>query len=215
MLPDQERNLYLQRLRQLERLGLAMPFEYHLLNSRPCEIEVEQCAIELDCPVIDLPDEQTLFVVWVSLWAQRPDVRLYDFRFEPPWPDRNFQMLPNFAESCVGEAYVLPNQLSYPRADILNFRFGKTGWRLPSTRVEGVLCALSGTPIPREYQHGASIPVEVKFFGKSGQQLASTSVVLWADRWDERTVTRSTAKPAAAVDEADSGVDARPGVGRR
>ena len=58
-----------------------MPFEFHLLNSRPCEVIVEQCASELDCPVIELPDEQTLFVVWLDVWAERPGVRLYDFRF--------------------------------------------------------------------------------------------------------------------------------------
>jgi hypothetical protein len=137
-------------------------------------------------------------------------VRLYDFRFEPPWPDRNFETLPSFAESCIGEAYILPNQLTYPRADILNFYFGKTGWRLPCTRVEGALCALSTTPIPEKFKHGASIPVEAKFFGRSGQQLASASLVLWADRWHEPAVTRPAAEPPVAVNVADPVVAARP-----
>ena len=136
-------------------------------------------------------------------WNERVDCHsrhLYDYRFEPPWPDRNFEMLPSFKESCKGEAYILPNEVALPRADILNFCFGKTGWRLPFTRIEGALCALSTTPIPEEFKHGALIPVEVKFFGKAGQQLAAASVVLWADRWREPAVTRPTARPPIGVD---------------
>ena len=159
---------------------------------------------------IDLQDGRTLYVVWLSLVAERPRVHLYDYRFEPPWPDRNFERLPNFIESCIGEAYVLPNDLTYPRVDGLNSRFGKTGWRLPCTRVEGVLCALSATPIPEECRDGASITVGLKFFGRSGQQLAATSVVHWADRWVEPAVTRPAAEPPVAVDVADATVAARP-----
>lgn len=100
---------------------------------------------------------QTLFVVWVSLWAERPGVRVYDFRFEPPWPDRDFRVLPTFADSHFADQYALPGGLEFAREDVLNLNLGKSGWRLPSTRAEGVLCALSGTPIPKKYKHGASI----------------------------------------------------------
>ena len=135
-------------MRQLTRLGLAMPFEFGLVDDQASQVVVEQAAPDIECPIVDLQDGRTLYVVWLSLVAERPGVHLYDYRFEPPWPDRNFAMLPSFSDSCIGEAYVLPNRLEYPRADILNFRFGKTGWRLPYTRVEGVLCALSATSIP-------------------------------------------------------------------
>jgi hypothetical protein len=151
-----------------------------------------------------------LYVVWLSLAPERRGVHLYDYRFEPPWPDRNFEMLPSFTESCIGEAYVLPNDLTYPRADILNYRFAKTGWRLPCARVEGVLCALSRTPIPKEYKHGASIPVGVKSFSRSGQELAAASVVLWADRWVEARSDPANPEAACPVDVADPAVAARP-----
>jgi hypothetical protein len=208
---SQMRKVYADRLRQLSQLGLPTPLECGSVDNQTSDIAIEQVALDIECPIIDLRDGRTLYVVWLALVAERPGVLLYDYRFEPPWPDRNFETLPTFTESRIGEAYVLPNDLAYPRADVLNFRFGKTGWRLPCTRVEGVLCALSATPIPEEYRHGASIRVGLKFFGRSGQRLASTSVVLWADRWVEPAVTRSTAKPAVEVDEADFVVDARPG----
>jgi hypothetical protein len=114
------------------------------------------------------------------------------------------------ADSHVGEYYRLPNGLEYPREDVLNLNFLKTGWCLPCTRVEGVLCALSATPIPQEYRHAASITVGVKFFGRSGRQLAATSVVLWADRWHQRAVIRASTKPTVAGDEADPGATGRP-----
>ena len=60
-----------KKLRQLERLGLLLSFEDQFLGHQPYQLEVEQCASELDCPVMDLPDNQTLFVVWLSLWAER------------------------------------------------------------------------------------------------------------------------------------------------
>ena len=81
----------------------------------------------------------------------------------------------------------------FPREDILNLNIGRAGWRVPCTRVEGLLCACSATPIPKEYPHGARIPVTVRFFGKSGRQLAEAPVIVWADRWDER----ATKQPAA------------------
>jgi hypothetical protein len=208
MLLDQERKLYLQRLQQLEQLGLAMPFGFHMVASRPREIEVEQCANEQDCPVIDLPDNRTLFVVWVSLWAERPGVQLSDFRFEPPWRDHGFVRLPNFADSHVGVYYCLPGGLEYPREDVLNVNFLKAGWRLPSIRVEGVLCALSDTPIPEGYKHGALIPVTVRFFNRAGQQLAEATVTFWADRLThhpqkvQHTAEGRSAKPRSAPNAA-------------
>ena len=181
-----DRKAWGERLRQLERLGLLLSFEHQLLGHQPSEVEVGQCANELDCPVMDMPNEQTLFVVWVSLWAERPGVRLYDFRFEPPWRDHGFVRLPSFADSHIGEGYCLPDGLGYSREAVLNFNFLKAGWRLPNTRVEGVLCALSDTPIPVEYKHGALIPVRVRFFDRAGPQLAEATVTLWADRLTHR-----------------------------
>jgi hypothetical protein len=186
MLTSHRQKKRLERLRQLEQLGFSMPFEFSLLDSRPCEVTVEQCESELECPVMDLPDGQTLFIVWLSLWAERPGVRLYDFRFEPPWRDRAFLPLPSFADSHIGDCYCLPYGPDYEKKQVLNLNFLKAGWRLPSTRVEGVLCALSDTPIPKEYRHGATIPVAVKFFDRAGQQLAVTTVTLWADRLTHR-----------------------------
>ncbi len=171
-----------KKLRQLERLGLLLSFEDQFLCHQPSQLEVEQCANEVECPVIDLPDNKALFVVWLSLWAEQPGVRLWDFRFEPPWRDHGFVRLPNFADSHFGDYYRLPGGWEYPRAEVLNLNFLKDGWRLPNTRVEGVLCALSDTPIPPEYKHGALIPVAVRFFDRAGQQLAKTTVSLWVDR---------------------------------
>jgi len=164
--------MYADRLHQLNRLGVDSPVEYWAVDNQASEIVVKQVGPDIENPIVDLRDGRTLYVVWLSLSSKRPGLHLYDFRFEPPWPDSKFEQLPRFTESCVGQAYILPNQLEYPRGDILNFRFGKSGWRLPYTRVEGVLCALSTTPIPDEFKHGASVPVGVKFFGKSGHQLA-------------------------------------------
>ena len=118
---------------------------------------------------------------WLSVAGGRPGALLHDFRFVPPWPDKAFQTLPT-TESCRGKAYVLPGSWEFPREDILNFRFGKTGWRLPLTPVEGWLCAYSATPIPPEYKHGAVIEVRIEFFGKSGCQLAQTISTLMVDR---------------------------------
>lgn len=214
MLSSQRLKTRLERLRQLEQLGFSMPFEFSLLNSRPPEVEVEQCASEIECPVMDLPDGQTLFVVWVSLWAERPGVRLYDFRFEPPWRDHDFVTLPSFAASHFGESYCLPGGLEYPRGEVLNLNFLKAGWSLPSTRVEGVLCALSDTPIPEKYKHGVVIPVAVRFFGRAGQQLAEPTVTLWVDRMihepqrTQRTAEGRTAKPPSAPHSASNSVTA-------
>lgn len=170
----------------------------------------EQCGPDIENPIVDLRDGRTLYVVWLSFVAQIPGVYLYDYLFEPPWPDSNFEQLPEFTESCVGQAYILPNQLDYAREDILNFRFGRTGWRLPCTRIEGVLCALSATSIPQEFKHGASIPVGLKFFGRSGQQLAAASVVLWADRWREPAVARPSTKPPVAMHKLGPSIAAGP-----
>ena len=122
----QRQNIYHERLCQLERLGFSMPFEFSLLDSQPTEVAVEQRASELDCPVVDLPHGQTLFIVWVSLWAERPGVRLFDFRFVPPWRDDSFLRLPTFANSHIGDYYHLPGGLEYPRAKVLNFNFLKS-----------------------------------------------------------------------------------------
>ena len=206
MLTTQQRKLYANRLRHLEQLGFAMPFEYDLLDSQPSEAIVEQCSSPFECPVFDLQDRGTLYLVWLSVVAERPGVCLYDFRFVPPWPDQEFQALP-LKDSCRGGAYVLPNKWEFPRADVLNLHFGKTGWRLPCTREEGLLCGMSATPIPSEYRHGAHIPVRVEFFGKSGRRLAETMATLWADRPIERERTaqraaeRAKVKPSVSVDD--------------
>lgn len=206
----QKRRLYSDRLRKLNELGLSIPIEYGLADNQTSQIVVEQAAPDIDCPVVDLQDGRTLYVVWLSLAAERSGVRLYDYQFEPPWPDHDFQPLPTFADSHIGEYYRLPGGLEYPRGDVLNLNFLKTGWRLPSTRVEGVLCALSATSIPEQFKHGASIPVGLKFFGSSGQQLAAASVVLWADRWQEPAVARPSKKPPFAQVESGPIVAARP-----
>jgi hypothetical protein len=210
MCSHQKARIYADRLRQLERLGLSSQFESRPPRYTPSDVTVEQCGPDIENPIEDLRDGRTLYVVWLSFGAERPGVHLFDYRFEPPWPDRSFETLPSFTDSCKGEAYILPNQLALPRADILNFRFGKTGWRLPSTRVEGALCALSTTPIPEEFKHGASIPVGIEFYGRSGQQLAAASVVLWADRWVEPAVTRPTAQPPVSFEESAPVAAARP-----
>jgi hypothetical protein len=187
-----------------------MPLEFRAVDYKAHEIMVEQSAPDIECPIVDLRDGRTLYVVWLSLAAERSGMRLYDYRLEPPWPDHDFQQLPNFADSHVGDYYRLPGGLEYPRAEVLNLNFLKEGWRLPNTRVEGALCALSATPIPQEYRHGASIPVGLRFFDRAGQQLAAASLVLWADRWRERAVTRPTATPPVAVDVAEQSVAGRP-----
>jgi hypothetical protein len=204
MLSSQTQKIHRERLRQLEQLGFAMPFEYHLFGSQPSEVFVEQCGSGIESPVCYLSDSRTLYTVWLSLVAERPGVCLCDYRLVPPWPDRGFQRLPSFADSHIGEAYVLPGKWEYPREDVLNLRFGKTGWRLPCTRMEGVLAALSDTPIPEEYSHGSPIPVGVEFFSKSGRQVAETRVTLWTDRLTHhpRTLKHAeegqTAKPLVA-----------------
>ncbi len=195
MATNQQRKLYAERLRQLGQLGYTMPCEYHLLNSRPSEAVVEQCGSPVECPVFDLQEQGTLFLVWLSLAAGRPGVCLYDFRFVPPWPDQKFQTLP--IKDCFrGGAYVLPNKWEFPREQVLNLRFGKTGWRLPCTPVEGLLCGLSATPIPPEYRYGAEIPVKVEFFGKSGRRLAETVSTLWVDRSVQIKESRRARVPA-------------------
>jgi hypothetical protein len=206
MITSQQRKLYANRLRHLEQLGFATPFEYDLLGSQPSEAIVEQCSAPFECPVFDLQDRGTLYLVWLSMVAERPGVCLYDFRFVPPWPDQEFQALP-LKDSCRGGAYVLPNKWEFPRGDVLNLHFGKTGWRLPCTRVEGLLCSMSATPIPLEYKNGAQIPVRVEFFGKSGRLLAETMATLWADRLIERerntqrAAERARVKPSVSVDD--------------
>jgi hypothetical protein len=135
MLTSQQRKLYANPLRHLEQLGFAAPFEYDLLGSQPSEAIVEPFSSPIDCLVFDLEDRGTLYLVWLSVAAERLGVCLYDFRFVPPWRDQEFQALP-LKDSCRGGAHVLPNNWDFPREDVLNLHFGKTGWRLPSTRVE-------------------------------------------------------------------------------
>jgi hypothetical protein len=203
---SQTRKFYAERLRQLNRLGFVMPLEFRAMdNSRNSEIVVQQAGPDIESPVFDLRDGRALYVVWLSLWTERPGVRLYDVRFEPPWDDHNFLRMPTFADSHIGDYYRLPNGLEYLREDVLNFNFVKTGWRLPNVHVEGVVCALSATSIPEQYKHGASIPVGIRFFGRSGQELVSVEVMLWADRWDDRAVTRPTPSPhiAGCVEDPD------------
>jgi hypothetical protein len=190
---------HVKRLRQLARLGVELSEELGLEDNQTNEIVAEQAAGPDVCPISELADGRTQFVVWLSLAAEKPGVRLYDFRMEPPWPDNDFRQLPKFEDSYIDEHYVLPSGLDYPREDVLNLRFLQRAWQVPCARVEGVLCALSGTPIPKEYRHGANIDVEVKFFGRSGQQLGATTVVLCADLWHTRAATRRTTQKLDAV----------------
>ena len=90
MLPSEKRRLYVERLRQLQRLGLSMPSEYSLLDGQPSEIIVEQCGYDIESLVLDLHDGRSLYLVCLSLAAQRPGLAVYDFRFVPPWRDNEF-----------------------------------------------------------------------------------------------------------------------------
>ena len=77
--------------------------------------------------------------------------------------------------------------------------------------MEGVLCGLSETPIPAEYSHGTEIKIGVKFFGRSGRQLAETTVRSWADRWDERAVKhQTTERPVTVMQEVKPSAAAQP-----
>ena len=127
----QKTRLLADRLHQLTHLGLLMPPEFRELNPAVRAIAVEQTAHDIECPIMDLPDGRTLYVIWLSLFAAVPGTRLDYYRIEPPWPDSNFESLPSFKESRVGEYYRLPGGLDFPREDILNFNFVKAGWRLP------------------------------------------------------------------------------------
>jgi hypothetical protein len=196
-----ERKLFAQRMHQLAQLGYV-PCEQQLLNNERSEAIVEQCAPPFDCPLFDLQEGGTLYLVWLSIVAERPGLCLYDFRFVPPWPDREFQILPT-TDGCRGPVYVLPNGWEFPLRDVLNLRFRATGWRLHCTRAEGLLCGLSTKPIPRNYRHGEEISVRVEFFSKSGRRLAETVSTLWVDRSVElskssqRTNERAKAEFAA------------------
>ena len=176
-----QRKFYEERLRQLRQLGYASPYEQGLTNSQPFEALVEQCAPPGECRIYDLGDQGTLYMVWLSVIAERPGVCLYDFRFIPPWPDNAFQALGS-KDGCPRNVYVLPNDASFPRETILNWRFGASGWRLPLTPVEGWLCGHSLTPIPKEYEYGAEVDIRIEFFGKFGRRLAQTDSTLWVDR---------------------------------
>src|SRR3974390_2405791 len=131
----QKRKLYSDRLQQLNRLRLALPLEDSQVSSQVPNIKIEQSGAEIECPIVDLPGGRSLFVVWLSVSTERPGVRLFDFRFEPPWQDDAFEALPPFLESRRGERYILPNGVDYGRDEVLNFNFVEAGWSLPSTRV--------------------------------------------------------------------------------
>jgi len=182
MCSGQRRKFYAERLRELQQLGFDIPFGSRRLQAQPSEVIVEQCGFGVESPILDLPDGRTLYLVPLSLAAETAGVCIYDFRLVPPWPDQGFQRLPSFAESHIGQAYILPGKWEYPREEVLNLRFEKTGWRLPCARVEGWLAALSDTSIPEKYHHGSPIPVRLEFFGKSGRQLGGTTVTFCADR---------------------------------
>lgn len=176
-----ERKLYDERLRQLTQLGYPITYEHQLLNHQPSEAAIEQCAPPTECLLFDLKEQGSLYIVWLSVKAKMPGVRLYDYRFVPPWPDENFQTI-DTTEACRGEAYVLPNQWQFSQRDVLNLRFGAGGWRLECRPVEGWLCASSATPVPREYRRSTGIPVRVEVFGKSGRCVAETVATLCLDR---------------------------------
>jgi hypothetical protein len=178
----QKARLLADRLSQLRRLGFQLPPEYGDVKRPAPTITVEQAECEIFCPIVDLADGRTLYLIWLSLVATVPGTRLDYYRIEPPWPDSNFEALQRFEDSHVGEYYRLPGGFDFPREDILNFKFLKSGWRLPEHRVEGLLCAVSTTPIPDEFKHGATIPVTVRFFYRTGQQLGAVIADLWADR---------------------------------
>ena len=177
------------RLYQLAQLGYATPYDDEVLTQP--EALVEQCAPSIECPLRDLGDQGSLYMVWLSVSAERPGVCLYDFRFLPPWPDRGFQTLAS-NDNCPPNTYVLPNGWSFPRETVLNWRFGKTGWRLPLTPVEGWLFAHSLTPVPPECKYGAQVEVGIEFFGKSGRRLAETDSILRLDRSIRLPRTRHT-----------------------
>jgi hypothetical protein len=182
MICSQKRKFYANRLQQLCRLGLTMPPEYGSVGKQTPEIAVEQSWPDIESTIISLPEGRTVYMVWLSLSALRPGVHLYDYRLEPPWPDHNFEPLPKFADNHIGEYYRVPGGGDYPRDAVLNLNFRKAGWRLPGTRIEGLLCAISTTPIPDHFKHGARIPVGVSFFDRTGRQVAQTTVILWADQ---------------------------------
>jgi len=193
------RKFYGERLRELQQLGFAVPFQSQRLDTQPSQVIVEQCGSAIDNLLLDLGERGTLYMVWLSLAALRPGISVTDFRFIPPWLDVGFQSLQDFPDSHRGAAYVLPNNWEFPREDVLNLNFGKTGWRVPCTRAEGLLCAWSATPIPKEYKHGAQIPTTVGFFVKSGRQVADAAVLLWADRSGKGAATRAAAEKSRAT----------------
>jgi Bifunctional DNA primase/polymerase, N-terminal len=145
----------------------------------------------------------------------------------PNRPHWFYKRTPACGESCVTvpglfefrnvNQYVV-GPLEFPREDILNFNFVKSGWRLPGNRVEGLLCAVSTTPIPDAFMHGATIPVTVRFFKKTGQQLEAVTAYLWADRLTYHpqrakslAATVRSAKPKAASNPPTSSAASSPG----
>ena len=190
--------IHQERLRQLGTLGASVPLYSQEPGPELTEVTLEQIEPSMFCPALDLSDGRTLYVVWLSLLAERPGVTLFDFRFVPAWPDRGFIPLPSFKESHIGQAYILPGGLSLPQHDVLNLRFVKSGWRLPDIRVEGLLAALSETPIPNHYRHGDVIPVTVQLFGRAGQMLGQVSVEMGADLWAARGIAERSRNAAAS-----------------
>ena len=116
-----------ERLEQLIRLGLVMPPEYGGLKKPVPLLTVEQAAHDIECPIMDLPDGRTLYVIWLSLVAESPGTRLDCYRIEPPWPDSNFETLPRFEDSHVGEYYKLPGGLEFPRGRHPELQFCEVG----------------------------------------------------------------------------------------
>ena len=72
MSTNKQRKLYAERLRQLGRLGFATPLEHQLLSSEPPEVLVAQCGDPVECPIFDLQERGTLYVVWLSVAPKRP-----------------------------------------------------------------------------------------------------------------------------------------------
>ena len=195
------------RLRHLTRLGLLMPPEYRELEAFVPAIALEQAANPVECPIMDLPDGRTLYLIWLSLVATVPGTRLDFFRIEPPWPDSNFEALPRFEGSHVGDYYKLPGGLDFPREDILNFNFVKSGWRLPGNRVEG----LRVRSARRQFQKNSNTEPRSRlgcfFLTGTGQQFAATTVQFWAEPTQSSSATSETAwsdstgaKPKVASD---------------
>ena len=191
----EEREVYASRLEQLRCLGVTLPLAYELTRIESASpIRIEQLETEVESCVSALPDGQTLLLAWISLRAERPGLRLHEFRLAPPWPDADIHPVPMSRDNELGDYHTLPGGLQFLTEDILNCNFRKSGWRVPYHEVKGVLCAISETPVPDHYQHGDEISAGLQLFSRSGRVLGATKVTLWVDVWDARCAQHEAAE---------------------